>query len=55
MPEPKPAAATTDSWATIKTALAERITRRWNALARLSSGTPDTESIESRLTAISEA
>jgi hypothetical protein len=54
MPEPKPAAATGDNWAAIKTALAERITRRWNALARLSSGTLDTESIESRLAAIGD-
>lgn len=42
-----------DNWTIIKAALTERITRRWNALARLSSDT-NTETIETRLAAIGD-
>jgi hypothetical protein len=52
--EPEPTTPTTDNWTKIKAALAERITRRWNALARLSSDTLDADSIETRLEAVGE-
>jgi len=42
------------NWTKIKTALIDRITRRWNALSRLSSGTLDGDPIESRLAAIGD-
>lgn len=42
-----------DNWTKIKTALTDRITRRWNALARLSPDT-ETESIATRLAAIGD-
>jgi hypothetical protein len=43
-----------DNWTKIKFALTDRITRRWNALARLSSDTIGTDSIETRLAAIGD-
>jgi hypothetical protein len=52
MPETQP--PTNDNWTKIKSALSERIARRWNALARLSSDTIDTDSIETRLAAIGD-
>jgi len=45
--------SSSDNWKRIKAALTERITRRWSALARLSSETPS-ESLESRLAAIGD-
>jgi len=42
------------NWQKIKAALIDRITRRWNALSRLSSGTLDGDPIESRLAAIGD-
>ncbi len=43
-----------DNWTKIKAALSDRITRRWNALARLSSDTTDPGSIETRLAAVGD-
>jgi len=42
-----------DNWTKVKAALSDRITRRWNALARLSSET-NTEPIAPRLAAIGD-
>lgn len=43
-----------DNWTKIKAALSDRITRRWNALTRLSSGTLDLGAIETRLAAVGD-
>jgi hypothetical protein len=52
--KPEATAASNDNWTQIKTALTARIARRWNALARLSSDTLGTDSIETRLAAIGD-